>query len=107
PIAVLKTDENLAIRTWSPGAEAMLGRAFEEVQGKPWSTLGLIHPEDENRVIEELLPLINGQVRYQEVRNRNLKKDGTVVHMHWVNSCLRNADGTLQSLLSMGRDVSA
>jgi PAS domain S-box-containing protein len=107
PLAVLKANANLEVLSWSAGAATILGHSSEDVLGKPWSSLGLIHPDDESRVIEELLPLMNGLVQYQEVRNRNIHKDGSVVHMHWVNSCLRNPDGTLQSLLSMGRDIGA
>jgi PAS domain S-box-containing protein len=105
PLAVLKANANLEVMSWSAGAEMILGYSTDDVLGRHWGSLGLIHPDDESRVIEELLPLMNGLVRYQEVRNRNMHKDGRVVHMHWVNSCLRNPDGTLQSVLSMGRDI--
>ena len=107
PIAVLQADSELKVTAWSQGAEAMFGIPQSEAFGHPWHDLGIIHPEDEARVIEELVPLLNGETRYKPITNRNICRDGSIITVQWVNTCLRNSDGTLRSILSMGRDVTA
>jgi PAS domain S-box-containing protein len=107
PLAVIEWEQGRYIKSWSAQAEAMFGWSEHEVVGKDWTDFAFIHPEDESYVASKVSYLFDGTDDYNFIENRNLRKDGNVVHCHWFNSPLRDESGTIISILSQVADVTA
>jgi PAS domain S-box-containing protein len=107
PLAVIEWEQGRYITSWSAQAEAMFGWSEREVVGKDWTDFAFIHPEDETFVASKVSNLFDGTDDYNFIENRNLRKDGNVVHCHWFNSPLRDESGTIISILSQVADVTA
>ena len=105
PLGVVEWEGGTHIKTWSKQAEAIFGWKAGELLGKNWSDFEFIHPDDAARVAEELAPLFEGTRSFNTVKNRNLTKDGSVIHCQWYNSPLMDEQGKILSILSQVADV--
>jgi PAS domain S-box-containing protein len=65
-----------------------------------------VQADDLQLVGEKITELLEGREQRNSSRNRNLHKDGSVLHCSWQNSVLRDADGQIVSILSLVQDVS-
>jgi diguanylate cyclase (GGDEF)-like protein/PAS domain S-box-containing protein len=108
PIAAVECDPHLRILRWSPGAERTFGWLADEVVGRRVGTdLTLLHPDDEPAVARLVERLLDGRDERNAFYNRNLTKDGRVIHCEWHNSVLRDAHGAVISIFSLALDVTA
>jgi len=105
PLAVIEWEQGRHIKSWSAQAEAMFGWPAPEVVGKNWVDFAFIHPEDEKIVAAQVGRLFDGTDDFNVIENRNLRKNGSVLHCHWFNSLLRDESGTIVSILSQVADV--
>ncbi len=105
PLAVIEWEEGRRIKAWSSQAEAIFGWSASEVRGKSWADFPLIHPEDAKAVEREIGKLFDGTDVFNTCKNRNLRKDGSVVHCQWYNSPLRDESGRITTILSQVADV--
>jgi PAS domain S-box-containing protein len=105
PMAAVEWTESAAISRWSTRARVMFGWAEHEVLGRSFLEIGFVHPEDDAQVREIVARLLDGRDQRSSSRNRNLRKDGTIVHCSWQNSVLRDAEGRIVSVLSLVQDV--
>jgi len=105
PLGVVEWEGGSHIKTWSKQAEAIFGWKAGEVLGKNWSDFEFIHPDDAARVAKELTPLFEGTCSFNTVKNRNLTRDGSVIHCQWYNSPLMDEQGEIVSILSQVADV--
>ncbi|MFP4168785.1 MAG: response regulator [Desulfonatronovibrionaceae bacterium] len=106
PLAVIEWEGGKYIKHWSSQAEIMFGWTREEVVGKNWQDFDFIHPEDREKTHERIEKLFNGTEVFNTSKNRNFRKDGSIVHCQWYNSALRDESGNMLSLLSQVADVS-
>lgn len=104
PLAIVEWDAEVRVVRWSPRAEELFGWKSEEVLGKAWSEW-FIHPEDQAKVAGAVRRLVDRVEERNSCTNRNLTKDGRVLHCQWYNSVLFDEDGELVSVLSLGQDI--
>ena len=105
PLAVIEWEKGRHITGWSPRAEAMFGWKAEEVLGKNWGDFDFVHPEDWEYTQENIKKLFDGLTTFNKISNRNICKDGTVLYCEWYNSALLDAEGRMESILSLVADV--
>ena len=106
PLAVTEWDPELRLVRWTGRAEGLFGWSAQEVVGKYYSELPMVHPADLSRVTECINRLLDGRDGHNVSVNRNLTRDGAVIYCIWHNSALRDAEGRLVSILSLTQDVS-
>ncbi|MBI2432181.1 MAG: PAS domain S-box protein [Candidatus Hydrogenedentes bacterium] len=105
PLAVIEWDSAFRIRQWSPRAEEIFGWKAEEVLGKTFNEWKFVHEEDLEAVEQALRTVVDGGPYRQVYRNRNYRKDGSVIHCEWYGSFLTNDEGKIESFLSQVQDV--
>lgn len=106
PLAMIECDTSFRVVTWSARAEAIFGWRAEEVVGKHPSDWSFVHPDDVASVEATMGELLSGRVPRNAGRNRNLTRDGRVLHCEWYNSIRLDAEGGTSSVLSLVQDVS-
>jgi PAS domain S-box-containing protein len=105
PLAVVERSADFHITTWNAAAERVFGWTAAEALGKRTDELQLVHPDDRARVAEVVAALASGASASIVSANRNVRKDGRVIHCQWYNSALHDASGRLVSVLSLALDV--
>lgn len=105
PVASVEWDAETRILRWSPAAERIFGWAEPEVLGRSLDELGLIHEDDREAVGGIIEALLHERAARNTLRNRNRRKDGSVVYCQWYNSVLRDDAGKLVSVLSLAMNV--
>ncbi|AGW14181.1 putative signal transduction histidine kinase with CheB and CheR activity [Megalodesulfovibrio gigas DSM 1382 = ATCC 19364] len=106
PLAVIEWQEGKYITSWSKQAEAIFGWTADEVMGKNWGDFPIVHPEDQDIVQRQVSRLFACAESSNICKNRNLRKDGSVLHCMWYNSILREEYNGAVSILSLVSDVS-
>jgi PAS domain S-box-containing protein len=104
PMAVVSWDRDLNVTQWAGEAERMFGWTAAETVGKPLMDLNMIYAED-IPLVRETMAKIRGAERCVISPNRNVTKDGRIIHCVWYNSILSNEDGAMESVLSLVLDV--
>lgn len=83
PLAVVEWSADLAVKRWSPQAEAIFGWTTDEVLGRKPGDLGLVHAESVEAVRALTRELAEGRQRRNRMLSRNHTKDGRVVWCQW------------------------
>ena len=107
PLAVIEWSQDIAVKRWSPQAEAIFGWPAAEVLGRRPSELGLVHAESLDMVRALTRELAEGRARRNRMLSRNNTRDGRVIWCQWYNSALYDEGGRLASILSLAEDVTA
>lgn len=105
PLAFIEWDERFRVLRWSKTAEAIFGWASVEVIGKTPEKLNLVHPEDKGEVTQLTGSMRDGMRSNSRSSNRNLTKDGRIIHVEWYNSTLKDPAGKVISMMSLAHDV--
>ncbi|WP_224366139.1 PAS domain-containing sensor histidine kinase [Hyalangium versicolor] len=107
PVAIIEWDPNFRVRYWNPRAEAMFGWTQQEVLGgyPGQGVRPFVYEEDSELALQAVIRLRSGQERWNRCRNRNYRRDGTIIQCEWYSSALRDADGQLLCILSQVVDV--
>lgn len=105
PVAVMETDAQGRVTAWNAAAERMLGWPAREVIGRALSELQVVHPGDWPAVDRVRRELENGAQESIPHVNRNVRRDGRVLHCEWHNAAIRDETGELVSILAVGLDV--
>lgn len=105
PLAVIEWDANLVIRRWSGQSQEIFGWTPEEVVGVPLSLLPLIYPPDSANIDQRLRNILDSNSSFVVQKSLNQTKDGSVISCEWYNSLLRNEQGEIIAVLSLGLDV--
>ncbi|MEO8794979.1 MAG: PAS domain S-box protein, partial [Daejeonella sp.] len=105
PLALIEWDENFRIVIWSSKAEKIFGWSQAEMQGKHFNDFKFIFEDDEIKVGEIGVQLINGQVQSNMVSNRNYSKSGNIIYCEWYNTVLKDSTGKVTSIMSLIHDV--
>ncbi len=103
--AILTTDPDGRIESWSPGAEAVFGWTAEEALGRP-SAMTFVPEDREAGKPEEELVIARREGSVPDVR-WHLRKDGSRVFIEGWTRALRQGDGEeeLRGFLKIGQDV--
>ena len=107
PLAVVEWGPDFRIQGWNPRAEAMFGWTRAEVIGKRIDDLPWVPDEEMPSVQEVSRAMATGTRPSNVTANRNMRKDGTIIHCEWHNSSLYDENGRLVSVLSMVQDVTS
>lgn len=106
PLGTIIWDRNFRVVQWSKQAEQIFGWSESEVLGKSMNEWKFIFEEDSDRVNRETQKLFENQETRRICRNRNYRKDGSVIYCEWYNSNLYDESGKLNMLLSWVQDIS-
>ena len=93
------------VTRWSGEAERIFGWTAAEVLGRRFDEIPWVPGEDLACVAAVANELRTGASGSYISRNRNVRKDGTVIHCEWVNTAIVDADGRMVAL-SQVQDVS-
>ncbi len=107
PLAVVEWDAEGRVSRWTAQAEEVFGWRAEEVLGRRSGEWPFVFPEDVDRVARASAAITRGDARHTMSANRNLSRDGRVLHCEWYNTAFRDANGRLLSQLSLVQDVTA
>lgn len=91
------------IVTFNRSSEELSGYRFDEVQNKPFWEF-LVPPEERTGVKSAIKDVIKRGYS-EKFQNFWVTKDGSRRLISWVNSILRNPDGSIEYLLCTGRDI--
>lgn len=106
PLGTIVWDREFHVLQWSPQAEKIFGWTEAEVRGRSMHDWPLIFEGDWEAVHRETRQIFEDR-KYQSIlRNRNYRKDGSVIHCEWYNSILYDESGEPAMLLSLVQDIS-
>ncbi len=103
-LGFVRWDARLRIVEWSARAEAIFGWRFQDVRGKSLQEIGLVYGADEPRVATAMGEIAAGGTRANVSENRNVTRDGRILHCRWFNSHIPLEDGF--EIVSLVDDVS-
>ena len=104
-LGFVRWDHELRIVEWSARAAAIFGWTYDEVRGRTFDELGLVYRADAARVAETGRTMQLGPATANVTENRNVTKDGRVLHCRWFSSRIP-IDGSFQ-IVSLVDDVTA
>ena len=103
---ILRLDSQGRVLYINPAGEQLFGWSAAELAGR--LVLGTLVPDEESTG-RKLQPLVECLLREPESlrhsQNENLTRDGRRLWLSWVNSPIRDAQGRLLGLLSVGTDL--
>ena len=105
PLAAVEWDGEFRVVRWSAAAERIFGWCAAEVLGRTLEEIRFVHEEDAPGIAALMRRMVAGGLANSVKSNRNYRRDGAVVHCEWYNSALRDEDGRLVSVLSLGLDI--
>ncbi len=101
PLAVVEWDKDFIVTRWAGEAERIFGWSQQETAGRPIMDLHIIHEDDVAVVERTMAHLTDGSSTQVVSSNRNITKDGRVIHCTWYNSVLQDAGGRMRSVMSL------
>ncbi|WP_420129517.1 PAS domain S-box protein [Longimicrobium sp.] len=105
PLASVEWDGEGRVTRWSPEAEALFGWHADEVMGRRATEWPFVHPDDDAQVRRVASDLREARALQTFSANRNLTRDGRVLHCEWYNTAVVDAHGRTQAQLSLVLDV--
>jgi PAS domain S-box-containing protein len=106
PLASVEWDAEGRVVRWSPEAEALFGWRADEVRGRRSADWPFVHPDDVPQVRRVASDLVEGRAPQTFSANRNLTRDGRVLHCEWYNTAVIDSRGRMLGQLSLVLDVS-
>ena len=104
PLALIGWDSDLHVRRWAGGAERLFGWSVHDAIGMRLSDLSLVHADDAAAVAEVVRRLLSGTPSVVWT-NRNVARDGRVLHCTWHNTARVDAAGKVTGVVSMVQDI--
>jgi PAS domain S-box-containing protein len=105
PLGVVEFDSKLRVIRWSSEAERIFGWTAAETLGRSITEMQWIYEEELEPVGRLMNDLFSGKILRNINRNRNYRKDGSIVYCEWYNSAIFNTSGQLSSVLSFALDI--
>lgn len=105
PLAVIKWDSDLIIKSWSGQAEVIFGWKASEIVEKSFYEVNLIPESDFDRVKLYAEQMLSGTVSRLTSKNKNITKSGETIYCNWHNSILMDENGKVISILSLVENV--
>jgi PAS domain S-box-containing protein len=100
--AIVSKNPDGIITSWNRGAERMFGYLAEEVIGKP---ITILIPPERHREEEVILERIRRGDRVDHYESSRRGKAGNLIDMSLTISPVRDANGTVVGVSSVGRDI--
>ncbi|HWT07159.1 MAG TPA: EAL domain-containing protein, partial [Xanthomonadales bacterium] len=85
-LGFVRWDHDLRIVDWSARAAEIFGWTFDEVRGRTFDDVGLVYLADTGRVAETGRTMQLGPATASVTENRNVTKDGRILHCRWFSS---------------------
>ena len=85
-LGFVRWDHDLRVVEWSARAAEIFGWTFDDVRGRRFDEIGFVHPTDTARVAETGRTMQLGSAKASVTENRNVTKDGRVLHCRWFSS---------------------
>jgi len=101
PLAIVTFDKDGNIGMWNPAAERMFGWKAEEAVGRPHP----IVPEDKRGEFREFREVALGGGTFTGRELRRLRKDGSYIDISVSTAPLRDAAGSITSVMSIITDI--
>ncbi|HET8734546.1 MAG TPA: PAS domain S-box protein, partial [Anaeromyxobacteraceae bacterium] len=105
PLGVVQWGSDFRVTRFSERAEELFGWKADEVLGRRIDEVPWVPEEDWPKVRAVMADMAEGTRPSNVNANRNLRKDGSVIHCEWYNSCLYDEHGRLASVFSRVLDV--
>jgi PAS domain S-box-containing protein len=105
PLASVEWDGAGRVTRWSPEAEALFGWHADEVMGRRATEWPFVHPDDDARVRRVSSDLREARALQTFSANRNLTRDGRILHCEWYNTAVVDGQGRTQAQVSLVLDV--
>jgi PAS domain S-box-containing protein len=90
------------IVTWNPGAEEIFGYTRDEIVGRNWTDIVPVALLERERAFTEMVLAGEHVSRYETQR---LRKDGTLIDVGMTLSATRGADGAINGVSVIARDI--
>jgi len=105
PLAVVEWDADFHIVRWGGTGEQVFGWTADEVVGKRIDELPWVYEEDLAGIEQVTAEMLSGKRLSNVNKNRNVRKDGAVIHCEWYSTAICDESGRLVSVLSHVVDV--
>lgn len=105
PLAEIEWDAQSRVLRWSDKAEEMFGYSQAEAMNDPDFHDKLVFPGDLDFVHETIKGACELKEHTISITNRNVSKDGRIIHNEWHNSILYDDDGNVVSTYSLVSDI--
>ena len=102
-VIVLVLDREGKVVRFNPFAQELTGYSEKDAVGKDWFATFL--PDDARPQIEDLFSAVVSGETARGVVNTILARDGRRILVRWYNSLLRDAQGEVVGVLSIGNDI--
>jgi two-component system sensor kinase FixL len=100
---VLGVDTEGRVQWLSRGLEQLTGYTFEELKGRDW-VASLVPPEHQGEASKFCRGRV-GKDRSESHLKPLITKDGSVRHIEWMHSDIKDAEGKATGILCVGRDL--
>jgi len=100
---VVVIDINGYIISFNRASEQLSGYRFEELQGRPFWEILLV--SDEREGVKETIKDVHIKKLPKDFQNQWVTKTGEKRLIHWNNSILKKADGSIEYILCTGLDI--
>ena len=105
PLAEIEWTPELKVVRWSRKAEELFGWTEQEAINSNTLLVDFVYPEDFEFVKSNLEKTLRNKKVDVSITNRNITKEGKIIHCEWYNSLLYNSQGDLISIYSLVHDV--
>ena len=103
PLAFVIWDRECLVTQWNDAAEKIFGWTASEVLGRNF--FQFLVPESDRPAVETVVAALRrGELANRSV-NANLTKSGRIIICDWNNSILRDREGNISSVISLGLDI--
>ena len=106
-LAVVEWDADFVVTRWAGEAEKIFGWSPAETLGRAIADLHTIYEPDIPIVARVMERLTDGETRKIVSSNRNVTKDGRIIHCTWHNSVQLDVNGRMASVFSLVQDDTA
>ncbi|MDQ3277136.1 MAG: PAS domain-containing protein [Bacteroidota bacterium] len=107
PFGVMLWTPEMKLVYCSKRAAAVFACSPQELLLEPFDITEFVYKDDVDAVKELMQAIASGATNYNESMNRNLAKDGTIIHCQWYNSALKDKEEKVINILSLFQDVTA
>lgn len=103
---ILRTDLQGRIHFLNEFGQQLLGYSQQELCGRKVTETIVPETESQGRDLQEvMIDLYANPHKYANFENENVCRDGKRIWVLWTNKVVRNSQGEMQELLSIGHDI--
>ena len=103
--AIFSYDRDLKLTGVNRKACEMIGYSAEEMLGKNILELGVVHPEDLEKVLRDVGILLGGEETVSD-EVRLITSEGSEILVELTGAVLRDREGRVAEIVNVGRDIS-